>query len=653
MVRTLVAKRGEGAKLLASRITSVRFDIPMPIVSIALFIVTLYFSIFARLVRSVYGGLNFSIAYKTMAFVAALFAVSTVPLVWRNGKRCAVLLAMSLAINIGFTVVLVGLYCCSRYYFERVELSASVWCMLFIALLPLAFGRQGSCSNLWRDWVSGVKKGYYFLLLLIVFTIHYSFSSDVFTLPLQSVFLLAVYMVGACILLYALLALAFRKWFSPDSLFKISVGVLTAIYIFPIVAGNGIFSYTHNLPIRLLLMAAIPAVILRVRKVRTALVFMTILLLSSIAVSLMNHGKDIASPSGSSEDYAARVRRALGDSHCIRSNNVYLLIYDSYPHQSVVDGLNLDDATMMDELRENGFTIYDAYSSGADTITSMCTAFTFGGVSGMSRKATMGGDNVFSDFLREAGYKTAVMLCGYDMPIRGERMPADFYYPNPAEITRPELVLLPCIFRGTLSQSPTVFNAYTHEDWMTAYYGVMAKRPMSKCFVYAHNDYPGHAAAEPRFRKSDAEEQELFRTRLRNANVDIRETLRLLEQDRDSIVIIASDHGAAMMIPEKGEYDVRNLIDHYGIMLAIRWPVDYQPVLQLNCLQNVLLEVMIYLSGDTSLVKLEDPGTTVEIGYPVGVPKGLISHGVFQSGELKGQMLFDAARRAFHLTLSE
>lgn len=454
-------------------------------------------------------------------------------------------------------------------------------------------------------------------------------------------------------LLYILLTLAFRQWFSPESLFKISVGVLTAIYIFPIVAGNGAFSYTHNLPIRLLLMAAIPAVILRVRKMRTALVFMTILLMSSIAVSLMNHGKDIASPSGSSEDYAARVRHVLGDSHCIRSNNVYLLIYDSYPHQSVVDGLNLDDATMMDELRENGFTIYDAYSSGADTITSMSTAFTFGGVSGMSRKATMGGDNVFSDFLREVGYKTAVMLCGYDMPIRGERMPADFYYPNPAEITRPELVLLPCIFRGTLSQSPTVFNAYTHEDWMAAYYGVMAKRPMSKCFVYAHNDYPGHAAAEPRFRKSDAEEQELFRTRLRNANVDIRETLRLLEQDRDSIVIIASDHGPAMMIPEKGGYDVRNLIDHYGIMLAIRWPDDYQPVLQLNCLQNVLLEVMIYLSGDTSLVRLEDAGTTVEMGYPVGVPEGLVSHGVFQSGELKGQSLFDAARRAFHLTLSE
>lgn len=650
-IRTLLAEKGKGARLLITRIVSVKWNVPMPLVSMAVLVVALYFSIFVKLSRVFEGSLNFTIALKTMAFVAALFAVSTVPLRWRNGKRSAVLLTISLVVNLGFAAILAGLYCFSRFYFtnmlEWVEMSAAVWCMLLVAILPLAFGRRGTGADLLLDWRLGIKQECCWLLLPIVFTIHYSFASAVFTLPLPSVLLLAIYMAGACILLYTLLMLTYREWFSPDKLFKIAVGVLTAIYIFPMVAGEGIFSDANNLPIRLLLMGIVPAIMLRVAKVRTALVFMVVLLLTSIANSFINHGKDMTVFSIAGEDYAARLRQVVGDAHCVRSNNVYLLVYDSYPHQSVIDGLNLDDASMMDDLRENGFKVYDAYSSGADTITSMSSAFTLGGVAGMSQKATMGGDNIFSDFLREAGYKTAVMLCGYDMPIRGERMPADFYYPNPAEITRPELVLLPCIFRGTLSQSPTVFNSYSHDDWMTAYYGIMAQRTMSKCFVYAHNDYPGHAAAEPRFRKSDAEEQSAFRLRLRNANADIRQTLRMLEQDRDSIVIIASDHGAAMMIPEKGSYDARHLIDHYGIMLAIRWPADYQPVLQLNCLQNVLLEVMIYLSGDTKLAKLENAGTTVELLYPIGAPKGLVEHGVLQTGEFKGQTLFDVARRVF------
>lgn len=661
-VRTLVGRRCEGSRLLMSRLHSIGNvrsavrSVAKPkvcaIISLSLFVLTLYLSVFVKLTNNVIdGGLNLSIALKSMVYICAMYSFSTIPLVAKRSAVSICCLVFSLVFNVGFSVLLACLYLFSRFNFVRMlswlDMCAVVWCLLTVATIPLLVGGKVRLMTIVKDSFASMLHLISFMMLPIIFAIHYAFSSNVFTLPFTSICILSLYLTGACVTLYAILMLAYREWVDSDTLFKISFGVLAAICLFPIIVGTGIFSYTKNLPIRLVLLVAIPLLLLRIRKQAVVTVFLLALFVSVIVSSGLNHGKDLSVGDKAAVDISDRIHKVMGDAQCLKSNNVYLLIYDSYAHKSVIDGLSLEDRSMFDELEENGFTIYDAYSLGADTITSMSSMFTIGGVTGMSQKATMGGDNVFSDFLREAGYETSVLLCGYDMPIRGERMPADFYYPTPAKIARPENVLLPSIFRGTLSQSPNVFNSYTHEDWMRAFYGVMSRRPNKRCFVYAHNDYPAHAAWEPRFRKSDKEEQRAYSERLQKANKDIREMLQIIRQDRDAIVIVASDHGASMLIPEDGKYDMRHLIDHYGILLAIRWPEDYKPVLQLNCLQNVLLEVMIYLSGDEGLTRLENPGETVALEHPIGAPKGLIKHGVLQSGKFAGKSIFGAAKITF------
>ena len=60
-----------------------------------------------------------------------------------------------------------------------------------------------------------------------------------------------------------------------------------------------------------------------------------------------------------------------------------------------------------------------------------------------------------------------------------------------------------------------------------------------------------------------------------------------------------------------------------------------------------MLEVMIYLSGDRSLARLEDPGRTIALGYPIGSPAGLIEQGTFVSGSSKGKPLSVAAKERF------
>ena len=232
------------------------------------------------------------------------------------------------------------------------------------------------------------------------------------------------------------------------------------------------------------------------------------------------------------------------------------------------------------------------------------------------------------------------------MPNRGERMPGDFYYPVAQKITRPEMVLFPCIIRGILSQSADTFNDYTREEWLTAKYGVMTTAADSRSFVYAHSSYPGHVIANPTYRKSPEEERRYYEGRVAEADAEMkRDVDMLLDRNDDAIIIVASDHGSHLTLPDNvGEYDAFTMLDRVGIQLHVRWPRDYKPCLKLNCLQNLFLEIEIYLSGDRSLARFELPGRTLRIMYPLRAPEGAIVNGVIQSGPDKGRDLFQAAK---------
>ena len=93
-----------------------------------------------------------------------------------------------------------------------------------------------------------------------------------------------------------------------------------------------------------------------------------------------------------------------------------------------------------------------------------------------------------------------------------------------------------------------------------------------------------------------------------------------------------------------GEYDAFTLLDRLGIQLFVRWPHDYKPCLQLNCLKNLFLEVMIYMSGDPTLAKYASQGESLRVMAPLRAPAGTVRNGFIQHGVDAGKNLFEAAR---------
>jgi len=669
LLRTLFENHCAGAQLLVKRIAGIPSTIVKLVRSslallkspaflaygtLALIVLSIYFCLASKIMMGIIDGLTINVMYRGMTFVVAMASAASFVLLWRDKFVHRAILIFSTFSCMAFSVYFAALFLLSRakfiQFFEYVNLFYVLYTLLAIWLLPYIFQKSFIFFNgAGRDLARAFKANAYLLLFPIIFSIHYAYSSAVFILPPISLVLLIVYLIALPVALGLFLVLLFRRWIAVDVLAKIASGVCIAIYIMPMLSyGSGMFGCDNNIAVRLVVMALIPFILIKFLKRTPAIVFSVLLLAMTIVNSVAHHGSDMVASNQTDVSYDARMRQVIGDAHCVKSNNVYFLVYDSYPHQSENDELNLQGHETYDLLRANGFTLYDAYSMAGDTMSSMSRVFQLGGVSGGSGHSTVAGDNIFSDFLRSAGYKTSYLLEGYTMPNRGERMPGDFYFPRAADITRPELVLFPCIIRGSLSQSPQVFNSYTHDDWMREYRSVVSNFTDHGNFVYAHSPYPTHANWFPRDRKSDEEEQAAFRERLVVANQEIAENINLAIKDPNAIIIFASDHGPSMLIPQPyGNWGARHLMDHFGVMLAIRWPKDYKPCLQLNCLQNVLLEVMIYLSDDRSLSRLEISGETIALEYPLLVPANVIKSGIIQSGPDAGKSLFDAAKEDF------
>ena len=362
-----------------------------------------------------------------------------------------------------------------------------------------------------------------------------------------------------CAAFLMVLILLFGRVASPVTLLKLSVAFFAGIYIVPMIStDSGFLGYKTNIWLRVFAIVVTVVFAMLFSKKAHGIVFACLLLICTI----FNARECVWTRSEADMKFGReRLDSVLGpDVHCVKSNNVYLLVYDSYAHRTVIEGLGIKkDGFIDDILRDNGFTVYDAYTSGTDTLGSMSMAFTLDGISGGSKRSTIGGDNVFSDFLRDAGYRTSYLLCGYTMPEDGERRPGHFYYPERKELSNKDYILLSCIKEGYMRPFSTSFNYYSYDDWVNAYLNVMTNRTPARQFVYAHSSIPDHAAWYPKYRKTDAEEQKLYACRLAQADKAIKDNLNLLKSDKDSIIISESARGeGAKLINGSGEYFAKN-----------------------------------------------------------------------------------------------
>ena len=662
-VRTLVAKRCEGAKLLVARIAAGRrlpawiraksTDKNLSLAVLIFLLVALYMRLMVYMEVWFF---NRFASYWLMNEVLAVALVASAVVRRREGiivrilgylaaaiSSLAAIIVFSSLVALPFTqklMMVVNQFCDLAKIFD---------CLFLLGMLPVVIGAFTDFRACGRAVAKGFLESWHWALAIVVLSVHYAYASQNFKLPLDAVAIMTFYLVVPAVLLSILCVIVGYLHNNAAMLFKIGIGVALGAYLVPMISveEGKILGYSSNLVLRVVLMGVVSYLVVCIKSRRVVLVFLLLLgmivmgtaLATNLRMSSQTEAK-VAAAAGSD------AQEALLNAPSVRTNTIYLLVYDGYMPDIVLEGMKIKSIGLREYLGKRGFVSYDAYSVGSDTVMSMGNTFNIGGVVQGSVRSSMAGNNVFCDYLRRQGYTTSYVLCGYDMPNRGERMPGDFYFPTAQKVTRPEMVLYPCIIRGILSQSANTFNSYTKEEWLTVKRHLMQSATPGKQLIYAHSDMPGHVVANPTYRKSPEIERRNYERRVAQADKEMQEDIdMLLSKNDDSIIIVASDHGSHLSLPlQENEYDAFTMLDRVGVQLHVRWPRDYKPCLKLNCLQNLFLEIEIYLSGDRSLARFAVPGETLRIMYPLRAPQGAIVDGVIQSGVDSGRNLFEAAR---------
>lgn len=655
LLRSLYIDQWTGAKLLGSRIAALR-HLPsatwawltptrLEAISLALFFASIYMALMIVMKVWVFNCfISQILVCPTILVAIAIQALATM----RARGKCSIITGMLLIVPalVAFgQIVIVALSYLAPTAMKGLMTAYNplhafyvlLGAWMFVRVVVFAMNRQ-TRSEIFPALLSES----HWLLLPIILALHYSFSSALVKLPMDSAFMLSVELLIPAVLMALVMSMMFSKRIQMSKLCRAGILFVSAAYMVPMISleTGKILAYHNNLVVRFVFMGAIMWATLRLTA-RKPICVGLLLLLGLTGVNAVYQRCAIneemsarAEATGSEAEVAFKTAKAT------RSNNIYLLVYDSYCHDEILDGFKIP-SRLHEILLPRGFARYDAYTVGSDTVNSMGNSFAIGGVTQGSVRSMLVGNNPFCDFLQRAGYKTSYLHDAYDMPGRGERMPGDFYFPAPQTITRLENVLYSCILKGYLSQVANVFNSYTSEEWTEEKRRVIKAAMPTKSFIYAHCDWPGHAPANVIYRKSMAEEIAAFSSRVKKADEEIEEDIKLvLSKDEDALIIVASDHGSMLRLCERGDYGRLDLLDRCGIQLYIRWPKGYQPTLDLKCLTNVFLEAMICISGDTSLARFAVEGLSLPVQAPLKAPAGAIVNGVIQTGRDKGKNLF-------------
>lgn len=655
-VRTLLARKCEGAKLLGSRLAAIRHlssatwmwltPTRLEAISLALFLASIYMAL--MIVMQVWF-FNCFIS-KFLVGPTILAAISVQALATMRARAKWTLLP-------GLTFVIPALLAFGLMVVSALSFFAPATVQRFIAVynpLQCFYAIVGGWTLLRginflrnRQFCHEILPTFlaesHWLLLPVILALHYSFSSALVKLPPDSVFMLSVKLLIPAALMSIWMAVVFSTRISMSTLCRVGILLVSAAYLVPMISQETgkMLAYHNNLVVRFAFMGVLVFAALRL-STRKPIFVTLLLLLAMTGVNAVYQRYAISEESANrSEATGSEAELAFKAARATRHNNVYLLVYDSYCHDEVLEDLKIP-SRLHEILLPRGFTRYDAYSVGSDTVQSMGNSFAIGGVTQGTVRSMMAGNNPFCDFLKRGGYRTNYLLCAYDMPGRGEKMPGDFYFPEAQKVTRLENVLYKCILSGYLSQAANTFNSYTQEEWVAQKRRIIDESSNSNIFVYAHSALPGHATANEAYRSSMENEIAAYADRLSRADEEMETDIeKIIANDKDAIVIVASDHGSCLLLCDRGDYGRKDLLDRCGIQLFVRWPEDYQPMLKINCFTDVFLETMIYLTEDASLARYQTEGVSLPVQAPLKAPAGAIKNGIIQFGKDAGMSLFN------------
>jgi hypothetical protein len=320
-----------------------------------------------------------------------------------------------------------------------------------------------------------------------------------------------------------------------------------------------------------------------------------------------------------------------------RKPDIFLLFYDGYPNEKVAEHHGLQTKAQMEFLKSKNFSIYpDSYSLYLATLGSI------GRMMSMSAAVSqnIAARNTVNSYLAQNGYETHLVLHPYFY--QGETNPfVDYTYPRSEVASQ-----LKTIFRGIGSgefKSEAVFSEYSREDWLLAKREVLRRKADRPKFLYSHSGFPGHTQNSG---KCLPNELEIFTKQLDIANKEMREDIdTLLAENKNAIIVVASDHGPyltgdCLYLADRAsdKVSMMDLLDRYGVLLAIRWP-DEAPYnfAQPELLQDVFFSIFAYMTDSAAILANRPERST--IGYGPTIRSGAIENGSIALGSDKGHRI--------------
>ena len=299
MVRTLVAKRGEGLALLALRVLALR-HLPAAIMSVVtrpkvlayaslvLLVIALYMRLMVRL--GVWW-FNYMASYWLMGIVlvsaiwAAYFALR--PLMGWRRIAWMIVLVLATAFAAGLLGVLGSIVVTFQaiiFVTASVDLALAFDALLILWLFAMSTTVCGDVRRAASDVVNAFRENWVWLVVPVILALHYSFASANFKLPFGSVAVLVAYLTVPVAIVAAVFVWMYRRILPVDGVFRFIVGICIGIYLVPMISleTGKILGYGSNLVVRLVLMMSIGVLLLRIRRRMTASVF--VLLLGMAAV---------------------------------------------------------------------------------------------------------------------------------------------------------------------------------------------------------------------------------------------------------------------------------------------------------------------------------------------------------------------------------
>ncbi|HPR59263.1 MAG TPA: hypothetical protein PK915_12935 [Bacteroidales bacterium] len=321
--------------------------------------------------------------------------------------------------------------------------------------------------------------------------------------------------------------------------------------------------------------------------------------------------------------------------------NIYLLIYDAYAQNETMLSYGIDNSLQEEFLKEKGFKFYpNTYSIAADSIRTMSRVLNASAEYYGNIRRAASGDGVVQNLLKGFGYKTfGLFPC--DFFFRGCGSYYDFYFPT--TIMPSSHLFTKAIFTGEFLFDLD-FGRFPHEQFVEHKLNVFKKPSITPRFIDMHTDLPCHSQNSGICLPN---ETELYKKRLDQANLEMREDIEtLIKNDPGAIMIVASDHSPyltknctktnrAYSISEISRLDIQ---DRFGTFLAIRWPsIDFEEYDEIIVLQDLFPSIFSYLFKDKRILEAKVDPVILESHIVSGAT---VKNGIICGGIHDGKPLF-------------